>query len=89
MKLTAQAVHALYHAHKRIRRVVSVAFFFEIVGMISGLVLALPGIQYDNICLNTHAPGTLVIYMSVLLFMYQGALGWKTTSYPTPSNTHP
>jgi hypothetical protein len=37
--------------------------------MISGLALALPGIQYDNVCLVTGVPGTLIIYGSVILFI--------------------
>ncbi|KAF8973080.1 hypothetical protein BDZ97DRAFT_1752120 [Flammula alnicola] len=55
-------VHALYHGHHVIRRLVAVFFLFEIAGMAVGLALAVPGVTYDNICLVVSVPPTLIIY---------------------------
>ncbi|KAJ3514113.1 hypothetical protein NLJ89_g2564 [Agrocybe chaxingu] len=55
-------VHALYHGHSTIRRVVIVLFVFEIIGIIIGLSLALPGITYDHVCLVMGVPPTLIVY---------------------------
>ncbi|PPR05819.1 hypothetical protein CVT26_010099 [Gymnopilus dilepis] len=62
-------IHALYHGHPQIRRLVGVFFLMEIVGLAVGLGLALPGITYDNLCLVVAAPGSLIIYgASSILF---------------------
>ncbi|CAA7261727.1 unnamed protein product [Cyclocybe aegerita] len=55
-------VHALYHGHFTIRRVVIALFVIEIIGIIVGLSLALPGITYDHVCLVMGVPPTLIIY---------------------------
>ncbi|KAF8904436.1 hypothetical protein CPB84DRAFT_673932 [Gymnopilus junonius] len=55
-------IHALYHGHLAIRRVVGVFFLLEIVGMVVGLALSLPGVTFDNLCLVVHVPGPLILY---------------------------
>ncbi|KAF5322483.1 hypothetical protein D9619_001549 [Psilocybe cf. subviscida] len=64
-------VHALYHGDRRVRVVVGVCFLFEIAGMISGLALTLPGIQFDNLCVVTGVSGFLIIYgASSIIFQF-------------------
>ncbi|KAJ6497738.1 hypothetical protein C8R45DRAFT_137901 [Mycena sanguinolenta] len=55
-------VYALYHNSPTVRRVVLVAFALEVCGMCVGLGLSLGGIKFDDICLTTAVPGTLIIY---------------------------
>ncbi|KAF9567980.1 hypothetical protein CPC08DRAFT_626010, partial [Agrocybe pediades] len=55
-------VHALYHGHQIVRRVIAVFYVLEIVGMVVGLALSLPGITFDNICLVVGVPHALIIY---------------------------
>ncbi|KAF8160763.1 hypothetical protein B0H34DRAFT_351024 [Crassisporium funariophilum] len=55
-------VHALYHGNTFMRRVVAAVFVLEIVGMVVGLSLALPGITYDDVCLVVGVPRSLIIY---------------------------
>ncbi|KAF8813837.1 hypothetical protein BYT27DRAFT_7180605 [Phlegmacium glaucopus] len=62
-------VHALYHGNSTMPKVVAAFFLVEIVGMVVGLSLALPGITYDNLCLVINVPRTLIIYAtSAILF---------------------
>lgn len=44
------------------RLIVPSFFLIEIVGMVVGLVMSLPKITYNELCLVTNAPHTLVIY---------------------------
>lgn len=55
-------VIALYHENKIIRSALVVLYIFEIVGMGVGLGLAIPGINYDDICLVITVPWYLFIY---------------------------
>ncbi|KAF9567978.1 hypothetical protein CPC08DRAFT_757861 [Agrocybe pediades] len=55
-------VHALYHGHQIVRRVVAVFYVLEIAGMAVGLALTLPGITFDNVCLVVGVPRTIIIY---------------------------
>lgn len=55
-------VQALYHNNPFVQRSVVVLLGFEILGMIVGLGLTLPGIQYDELCHVTDVPLTLIIY---------------------------
>ena len=50
------------------RRVLPFFFLIEIVGMVVGLVLSLPEITYDSICLVVLAPRTLIIYAYAFSF---------------------
>ncbi|KAJ7244181.1 hypothetical protein B0H12DRAFT_1022681 [Mycena haematopus] len=62
-------VYALYHNSAIIRRVVVVGFSLEVCGMCVGLGLSLGGIKFDEICLTTAVPSTLIVYGgSTLLF---------------------
>lgn len=45
-----------------VRRVVGGFFLLEIVGMVVGLALSLPGITFDNLCLVVEVPGSLIVY---------------------------
>ncbi|KAF7362180.1 hypothetical protein MVEN_00564100 [Mycena venus] len=55
-------VYALYHNNATIRKVVLAAFALEVSGMCVGLGLSLGGIKFDEICLTTSVPSTLLIY---------------------------
>lgn len=44
------------------RKLVLVAFALEVIGMVVGLGLSLPGIQFDEICVVTGVSDTLLIY---------------------------
>ncbi|KDR75166.1 hypothetical protein GALMADRAFT_249108 [Galerina marginata CBS 339.88] len=62
-------VCALYHRQRTIRGGVFFLFLLEIVGMVVGLALSLPGIQFDDICAVTFIPHSLVIYgLASILF---------------------
>ncbi|KAF7375892.1 hypothetical protein MSAN_00003600 [Mycena sanguinolenta] len=62
-------VYALYHNNPTVLRVVFVAFPLEVCGMCVGLGLSLDGIKFDDLCLTTAVPATLIIYGgSTLLF---------------------
>jgi hypothetical protein len=50
------------------RRILPFFFLIEIVGMVVGLVLSLPNITYDNLCLVILAPRTLIIYAYAFSF---------------------
>jgi len=54
-------------------------FIIEIVGMVVGLVLSLPKITYDNICLVVLAPRTLIIYAAAAIIFQ--ALLFTVTIY--------
>ncbi|KAL0955992.1 hypothetical protein HGRIS_002169 [Hohenbuehelia grisea] len=55
-------VYALYHARPNFRIVVGILFIVELVCMVVGLVLALPGVRYDDICAVTGVPSSLLVY---------------------------
>jgi len=55
-------VHALYHGHRIVRRVVAVCYVFELAGIAVGLALSLPGVTFDNLCVVVGVPPTLIIY---------------------------
>ncbi|KDR83092.1 hypothetical protein GALMADRAFT_238909 [Galerina marginata CBS 339.88] len=55
-------VRALYHGHRLVCHGVSVLFLLEIISMIVGLALSLPGIEFDNICTVLHIPLELGIF---------------------------
>ncbi|KAH9485099.1 hypothetical protein JR316_0002006 [Psilocybe cubensis] len=55
-------VNAMYNQQIVVRRTVTFLFLLEIVGMSTGLALALPGIQYDLLCVDTHVPLTIASY---------------------------
>ncbi|KAJ7729508.1 hypothetical protein DFH07DRAFT_994922 [Mycena maculata] len=59
-------VHALYHNHPIVRKLVLVSYGLEITGMVVGLALSLPGIQFDEICVVTGVSDTLLIYGQVI-----------------------
>ncbi|KAJ6495695.1 hypothetical protein C8R47DRAFT_369603 [Mycena vitilis] len=62
-------VYALYYNNPTVRKLVLAAFALEVAGMCVGLGLALPGIQFDEICLVTKISPTLLIYgAATLLF---------------------
>ncbi|PPQ87463.1 hypothetical protein CVT25_008199 [Psilocybe cyanescens] len=64
-------VHALFHGHHTIRRLVAVFYALEIIGMVVGLALALPGVTYDDLCLVLSVPRTLIIYGgSTIIFQF-------------------
>ncbi|KAF4598135.1 hypothetical protein EYR38_006531 [Pleurotus pulmonarius] len=55
-------VYALYNGHWAIRLSVGCLFFMEIVCMIVGLALAIPGIRFGPNCSTTGIPQSLIIY---------------------------
>ncbi|KAF9529227.1 hypothetical protein CPB83DRAFT_852894 [Crepidotus variabilis] len=55
-------IFALYHDNRTIRILVCVFFTLEVVGIVVGLALALPGITYDDVCLVVGVPPALIIY---------------------------
>ncbi|KAK7057518.1 hypothetical protein R3P38DRAFT_1177795 [Favolaschia claudopus] len=55
-------VYALYHDNAVVRTAVLVAFAMEVCAMCVGLGLSLGGIEFDDICLTTSVPETLIIY---------------------------
>ena len=57
-----KSVYALYHGNTVMRRIVPSLFLIEIVGMVVGLTMSLPKITYNDLCLVTNAPRTLIIY---------------------------
>ena len=63
-----KSVYALYHGNVVMQRVVPSFFVIEIVGMVVGLVMSLPKITYDDLCLVTNAPHTLIIYAYAISF---------------------
>ncbi|KAF8200642.1 hypothetical protein BJ912DRAFT_573630 [Pholiota molesta] len=64
-------VHALYHGHRVIRRIMAVCFALEITGMAIGLGLAVSGITTDDLCLVVGVPPTLIIYgASSIIFQF-------------------
>lgn len=64
-------MHALYHNNRVIPRVLACAYALEIAGIAVGLALALPGITYDNVCVATGVPGSLIIYGQVHSFTWR------------------
>ena len=50
------------------RWVVPSFFLIEIIGMVVGLVMSLPKITYNNLCLVIDAPRTLIIYAYAFSF---------------------
>jgi hypothetical protein len=58
-------VYALYHTGSAVRIIVGLCFGLEIVGMCVGLGLAIPGIRYNEICLVTAIPETLLVNLWV------------------------
>jgi len=62
-------VHALYHRQRAIRVIVVLFLVLEIIGMVVGLALSLPGIQFDGICSVSFIPHSLAIYgLASILF---------------------
>jgi hypothetical protein len=57
-----KSVYALYRGNVVMRLIVPSFFLIEIVGMVVGLSMSLPKITYDELCLVTNAPRTLIIY---------------------------
>ncbi|PFH53852.1 hypothetical protein AMATHDRAFT_136964, partial [Amanita thiersii Skay4041] len=60
--LSSTRVRALYDRNPFIKSSVVVLFVLEMIALCLGLALAIPHIQYDNICLVTHRPLALSIY---------------------------
>ncbi|KAF7315219.1 hypothetical protein MIND_00036300 [Mycena indigotica] len=60
-------VYALYHNNPLIRKIVLVAFATEVVLMVTGLVLSLPTIQFDELCVVSHASTILLLYVGATL----------------------
>lgn len=52
----------MYHRHNVVRRVVILLFLLQIVGMSTGLAVALPDISYDKLCVITRVPLSLAIF---------------------------
>ncbi|KAF9452727.1 hypothetical protein P691DRAFT_803449 [Macrolepiota fuliginosa MF-IS2] len=61
-------VYALYNNSPVISNVLRCAFVAEIIGMIIGMVLAVPDIRYNDVCLVTHVPKTLGLWLVSLIF---------------------
>ncbi|KAF5379357.1 hypothetical protein D9757_007674 [Collybiopsis confluens] len=62
-------VHAFYLHSRSIRWIVNISYVLEICAMCVGLGLALPGIQFDSICIVDNIPDILVVYFAgVILF---------------------
>ncbi|KAG9220641.1 hypothetical protein CCMSSC00406_0003740 [Pleurotus cornucopiae] len=55
-------VYALYNGHWAIRLSVGCLFFMEVVCMIVGLALAIPGIRFGPNCSTTGVPQSLLVY---------------------------
>ena len=51
------------------RWVVPSFFLIEIIGMVVGLVISLPKITYNSLCLVLDAPRTLTIYAYAFSFI--------------------
>jgi len=71
---------ALYHDNTLIQRVVFLFFALEVIGMVVGLALSLPGITYDKVCLVVGAPWELIIYGGASILFQTvlfGLTAWK------------
>ena len=77
------SVHALYHNHSTIRRVVGSLFFLEIVGLVVGLSLTLPGVKYDSLCSVVDMPGSIIIYGWAFTWNVKGG-GGRNLIYISP-----
>ena len=61
----SRSVHALYHGKGVIVRVLAIFYILEIIAIVVGLAVSLPRVTYDNVCVVTTVPSTLVIYVQV------------------------
>ncbi|ETW81185.1 hypothetical protein HETIRDRAFT_459587 [Heterobasidion irregulare TC 32-1] len=62
-------VHAMYERNRTITLVLLVLFVAEIVAMLATLVLVIPDVQFDDICVVTHTPTTLIFFaLAFILF---------------------
>ncbi|PPQ98796.1 hypothetical protein CVT24_003354 [Panaeolus cyanescens] len=55
-------IHALYHGNNVMRIIVFICFGLEIIGMTIGLIISLPKITYDHICLTLSFPHSIILY---------------------------
>ncbi|KAJ7577253.1 hypothetical protein C8J56DRAFT_369732 [Mycena floridula] len=68
-------VFALYFENKTMRYLLGILYALEILGMSLGLAFAAPGFRYDDICLTTLVPRSMLLYgaatglFQVLLFV--------------------
>jgi hypothetical protein len=61
----------MYGQSRVVLGVLVFAYLLEVCSMVASLVLTLPGIEFDTICLVTSIPTTILIY------------GWVESSYQT------
>jgi len=66
-------VYALYHGNVVMRRIVPSFFLIEIVGMVVGLTMSLHKVTFNDLCLVTNAPRTLIIYAAAAI-LFQAML---------------
>ncbi|KXN91003.1 hypothetical protein AN958_03070, partial [Leucoagaricus sp. SymC.cos] len=71
-------VCALFENSPIIWRIVRIAFFAEVICMVSGIVLAIPKVRYNDICLVVHVPTSFALWLMSLLFQ---ALLFSLTAY--------
>ncbi|KDQ55171.1 hypothetical protein JAAARDRAFT_60123 [Jaapia argillacea MUCL 33604] len=66
-------VHALYGGNKIITSIIGFFYIAEIVAMITSLVIAIPGMDYDSICLINYSP-SLILLCGAASVLFQGLL---------------
>ncbi|THH11395.1 hypothetical protein EW146_g8063 [Bondarzewia mesenterica] len=62
-------VHALYDRNCYIAAILLVLFLAETITMITTLILVVPKVEYDSICIVTHTPSNLFVFaLAFILF---------------------
>lgn len=72
-------VFALYHGNRLVKYLVGSLYLVELGGMCAGLVLGVPKIEYNSICVVTGAANIMALYLGSAMF-FQTAMFFLTAA---------